>query len=76
MTELLSLVQALDAEEGSVTAGQAKACGADHHGETDQLCMRAGGHEEAQVLSREAHAHRVRDGSANFWFTWVNETPQ
>lgn len=69
-----TLTDVLNEEQAAVAAGQAKACGADHHGQADGvLCMRKSTHEDDGEQAREAHANHVEDDTANFWFTWQNQ---
>lgn len=72
----LSLSQVLDQEHERVTAKDAEACGADHHGSTepDELCMRVKGHELTGALAREAHAALVQGVASRYWLTWANVT--
>ena len=76
---MLSLSQILDIEHQAVEYGIVPACGADHHGDPAEPCMRKAGHEETGEAARESHA-RIDTGTSEvpgrYWVTWQNVTPQ
>ena len=78
---MLSLSQVLDSEHQAVSQGEVAACGADHHGDPAEPCMRVAGHEETGQANREAHARLVDQPAfpgeePRYWVTWMNQTAQ
>lgn len=73
MPKELSPTEALNEEHRQVASGAADACGAPHHTNPDESCMRVKDHETGGGIIREAHATLVTEpAGAWYWVSWTN----